>query len=168
MINTLENGMDENKQYKDLVFDRSGYTGAARAEVEAYDRALIRELKRCGAKESPVLWNYACAVNSALMVVKHIEGMLFGVRPEEKPVVNAEPKKDRDIALIETMGKAAERWRIAVKDLENYLVKTGAPAQIALADVMKPILKRAEGVLEDALAFEAARQKKRKNSDKDE
>ena len=46
-------------------------------------------------------------------------------------------------------------------------VKTGAPAQIALADVMKPILKQAEGVLEDALAFEAARQKRRKNSDKD-
>ena len=44
--------MAENKSYKDLVFDRSGYTGTARAEVEAYDRALIRELKRCGAKET--------------------------------------------------------------------------------------------------------------------
>ena len=47
--------MAENEQYKDLVFDRSGYTGAARAEVEAYDRALIHDLKRCGPKESPAL-----------------------------------------------------------------------------------------------------------------
>ena len=160
--------MEKNEKYKDLVFDRSAYSGAARAEVEAYDRALIRELKRRGDTETPVLWNYAYAVNSALTVVKRIEGMLFGIRPEGKPDGNPDPKKDRDIALIETLGKTTERWRRAVKDLEDYLMKTGAPAQISLPDLMKPIIKQAEGVLEDALEFEARKQKKRKNSGQEE
>ncbi len=155
------------KEYKDHVFDRSGYAGDARTEVEAYDRALIRDLKRCGAKETPVLWHYACAVNSALMVVKHIERMLFGVRDPEKPDANADPKKDRDVALIETLGKAWERWRKAVKDLEDYLMRTGTPTEIAMADLMKPILKRTDGVLEDALEYEAAKGRPPKDSDKD-
>lgn len=159
--------MEHHERYRELIFDRSAYGDGTRSEVEAHDRALVRELKRYGVKETPLLWNYVCAVDSALMTVKYVEGMLFGLRAEERPDVPAQ-KKDRDLALVEALGRVAQRWRTAVKDLEEFLEKTGSPAQMSLPDRMRPIIKQAEGVLEDAIEFESRKQKKGKSPESEE
>ena len=49
-----------------------------------------------------------------------------------------------------------------MKDLQDHLEKMGSPTDIALADLMKPVLKKAAGVLEDALEFEARKQKRKR------
>lgn len=156
--------MKQNDEYRELVLDRSAYADGIRAELEALDRALIRELKRHGVKETPVLWNYVYAVNSALMAVRYVEGMLFGPRTEDKPDAPAQ-KKDRDLALIEALGRVTQRWRTAVKDLEECIEKTVSPAQVSLPDLMKPIIKQAEGVLEDAIEFESRKRKKEREAE---
>ena len=53
-----------------------------------------------------------------------------------------------------------------MKYLEDYLMKTGTPSEIAMADLMKPILKKADGVLEDAFEYEAAKEGRRKSRTK--
>jgi hypothetical protein len=69
---------------------------------------------------------------------------------------DVDEKNHGEQAQWEALGKAQERLRKAVKELEEYYARTGSPIEIGLADLMKPVLKRAEGVLEDALEFESA------------
>jgi hypothetical protein len=58
------------------------------------------------------------------------------------------------------IARATEHWRTAVAGSETYLDDTTPSAQSSLPDLMKPIIKQAEGVLEDAIAYEAARRRK--------
>ncbi len=55
-------------------------------------------------------------------------------------------------ALPEALGKAHERLRKAMKDLEDCCTKQGRPPVLGLADRMKPILLKTRGILEEALA----------------
>lgn len=63
---------------------------------------------------------------------------------------------------VEALAKTWERLRKAMKELTEACEAEGTPLGKGLADTMKPILKRAEGVLEDAAAFEQKRQQKGK------
>ena len=58
---------------------------------------------------------------------------------------------------LEALAKTWERLRKAMKDLTDACKSEGTPLGKGLADTMKPILQQADGVLEDALAFEQAR-----------
>lgn len=59
----------------------------------------------------------------------------------------------RDILpTLEALGKARERYRNAMKEL---MKEAGESETGGLADIMMPILEEAEGVLEDAIEFEA-------------
>lgn len=51
--------------------------------------------------------------------------------------------------LIECAGKARERVRKAVKELEEYCANAGTPIDKGLAGTMRPILKKAEGIFDD-------------------
>lgn len=61
--------------------------------------------------------------------------------------------------LVEQSGKARERVRKAMKDLEEACEKLGTPIDQGLADAVRPLLRAADGVLADALAFEQAKQR---------
>lgn len=62
---------------------------------------------------------------------------------------------------VEALGKAQERLRKAMNELEETCARAGAPMAKGLGSRMKPILKQAEGVLEDALEYaEAERERK--------
>lgn len=59
------------------------------------------------------------------------------------------PKRPGLTTLIEAIGKARERTRKAIKELEEHCAKRGAPMNIGLADYMKPIIEKAGGILDD-------------------
>ena len=65
---------------------------------------------------------------------------------------------------VEALGKARERLRKTMKELEDMFGLAHGPANQGLPDIMKPIVKRAEGVLEDALEFEQRKRGRAKTS----
>jgi hypothetical protein len=146
------------KSFKKLIFDREGQPEAMKLAAERFERGLMRDLKRRGAKETSFLWFHVRRVSTAWLIVQNIEQSLLKALDGEPGLQNMDPKKDRAAALLEAHDKADDRWRKALKDLEDYLDKTCAPAGMSLADRMKPILKKAEGVLEEALEYEANEQ----------
>jgi len=70
------------------------------------------------------------------------------------------PRPGRGGAVPPSLVQATQRWRISLGDCETYLDDTTPPAQLSLPDLMKPIIKRAEGVLENAIAYETARRRR--------
>jgi hypothetical protein len=146
------------KNAGEFLFDRGECDEIFRADARMLDSALLRDLKRNGAKDGPILWRLVRVYNSAFMVVKLLEGAIFGTRETTRADPASDPKKDRDLILIESLGKAWERWGKAAKELEEFIGKTAPNSGIALPDLMKPVLKLTDGVLEDALEFESTKQ----------
>lgn len=76
-------------------------------------------------------------------------------RTKDKDLVEG-PRVRAELVLVDAHGKASERWRKAMKELEEYCDSAGRPVNIGLADIMKPIIQRAEKVLKEAEAEAAA------------
>jgi len=92
--------------------------------------------------------------------VARIESRLL----EVASAASADAKRGATVEdILEAAGKARERLRKAVKELEEYCSNAGTPIDKGLAGIMRPILKKAEGVYEDALQFEG-RKKARKHA----
>ncbi len=73
----------------------------------------------------------------------------------------AKPDKPRAVdPFFEAAGKARDRWRKTLKELEDYCNRVGTPAGQGVAEMLKPVFKKADGVLADALAFETRKQAK--------
>jgi len=123
---------------------------------EPFIEGMKQHLARYGVALTPLLVLRVREVLVCLLVVLHLEkGLLCGQEEEvgSRTVAGAD---------LETLGKAQERLRKAMNDLEESCAKAGTPIDKGLADVMKPILQRAKGILEDALAFEARKRAKKK------
>jgi hypothetical protein len=56
------------------------------------------------------------------------------------------------------MAKAMERRRKALSELEESFSPGGKPQEVGLADALRPLLKRADGVLDEALEYERKKQ----------
>jgi len=54
-------------------------------------------------------------------------------------------------SAVESAAKARERWRKAMKELEESCARAGSPIDQGLPDEVRPLLRKAEGVLEAAL-----------------
>lgn len=54
-------------------------------------------------------------------------------------------------SALESAAKARERWRKAMKELEDSCARAGSPIDQGLPDEVRPLLRKAEGVLEAAL-----------------
>ena len=76
---------------------------------------------------------------------------------QKGPKKTKEPKakNDSDTVQLEILGKARERLRKAMKELEEGCAKAFKPLHQGIADRMKPVLKKAEGILEESLRAEA-------------
>ncbi len=106
---------------------------------------------------TPLLVLHAEHAILSYLIVRRVEARLNdGLEMEHDP-----PKRPLD-PVLDAVGKARERWRKAMKELEEYCAKAGTPIDRGLADIMKPILKKAEGVYEDAVEFEARKKKAKK------
>jgi hypothetical protein len=68
-----------------------------------------------------------------------------------------DPKKET--TLVESVLRTRERLRKTMKELDEVLSRVGSGAGQGLADIMKPIMKQAEGVLEKVRLEEQRRAK---------
>ena len=99
---------------------------------------------------SPFVALRAFSVVLTVLSVLDLSRALWGPQEETEELPN---QRAADRALFETFGKAQERLRRAMNEFEDLCEKAGAPARLGLPDIMKPILKKAEGVMEKAIAI---------------
>ncbi len=71
--------------------------------------------------------------------------------PTPKPRLEGEnPLLRVELLLADAHGKASERWRKTMKELEEHCASTGRPMTGGLAEYMKPIIKKANAALAQA------------------
>ncbi len=118
--------------------------------------ALEALLDRCGVERTAPVAVRAVEVLSTLLIVCRIEEALVdaGVLRVEADDAGARTSLHE---LLEPLAKWHERRRKALRELEDVCARSGTPLDAGLADTLKPLLRQADGVLEDALRFETAR-----------
>jgi len=135
------------------------------APNEASDRACAEQWVRDFAElfaahgvivTRPLAWRVE-DVLACYEVVRRIEGQMWraGVyaAPEEAPHAAPGPLAP----CVEAAGKARERWRKAMKELEEYCAKVGTPIDVSLGEKVKGLMKKGAGVAEDAYEFETGK-----------
>lgn len=63
--------------------------------------------------------------------------------------------------LLDTLIKIWERIQKVMNEIEDHCAKAGTPIDTGLADKMKPLLQRTEGIVESLLSKGAARPRRR-------
>lgn len=63
--------------------------------------------------------------------------------------------------LLDNLFKIWERMQKVMNDIEDHCAKAGTPIDKGLADKVKPLLQRTEGIIESLLAKEAPKTRKR-------
>ena len=137
--------------------------------VSAMTHSIERMLEEHGVAMTPLVALRAEDVFVSWLVARRIEADLcaagiFIAAPRSRTRASCEepapamPAQNLTPA-IEAAGKARERMRKAMKELEETCEKMGTPIDKGLADIMRPILKKAEGAFEEAIAMEEARKK---------
>ncbi|HNR33626.1 MAG TPA: hypothetical protein PKO36_00505 [Candidatus Hydrogenedentes bacterium] len=137
--------------FKRLLLDRMRRHGNDPDLARAFIEGMQALFGRQGVVETPLLLlrvedifvNYALAIRA--------EQALDDALAAQAAAGAGEPSKPIAPGFEESIGKARERLRKSMKELEESCAKAGTPIDIGLADVMKPILRKAEGVLDSAL-----------------
>jgi len=145
-----------------LTCDHGWFTDDERAVAAAFIRDFVGVFGRCGVDTTATLKIRTDDVIVSYLHVCRIEAKL-GVSVMADGEGTAAPTVDEE-RVIDVAGRARELLRKAMKDREDYCTRAGAPINRGIASLMKPILKKAEGVMEEALAFEERKRRKRSKS----
>lgn len=125
----------------------------ARRIYRTMNTSFRRFFQQHGVPETPFLLLHADDVIAAALTAACLEKMLAGFAAAEEPL-SQEPR-DADmrlralITVADAAGKARERMRKAMKDLEEYCSRNGVAAGGGIADIMKPILEKANNALQE-------------------
>ncbi|MDX9975522.1 MAG: hypothetical protein RBU21_21225, partial [FCB group bacterium] len=87
-------------------------------------------------------------VLSATLTARALEQSVYDKGVVQHADDGADPKLH---PFLEAMAKAMERRRKALSELEDSCACAGKPAEFNLADSLRPLLKRTEGILEECL-----------------
>jgi len=143
----MKNEVPVKSDFKTLIVERmrrrEGGGGIGQAFVDGMQALFTRQ----GVDETPLLLLRVEDILANYLLVLRAEKVL----DDELARQATDPSKPVAPGFEENIGKVRERLRKSMKELEESCAKAGTPIDIGLADVMKPILKKAEGVLENAL-----------------
>ena len=167
------------EDFYDLLLDMNCAPERLMPTAKAFKKALESELRERKVQVTSIVAAYASCILSHLLHVLDLEAeyaklpWLQDIRQESCVKAGgdgtpAEPvqrvtgkdsrlKREEKLVWLDAIGKEWERLRKAMKDFAEHCGNMGTPIDIGLADLMKPTLEAAEGVLEDATAFEARR-----------
>lgn len=138
---------------KNAIAYKSWESPDARRIYREMNTSFRRFFQQHGVPETPFLMLHADDVIAAALTVACLEKMLAGLAATEEPL-SQEPR-DADarlralITIADAAGKARERMRKAMKDLEEYCARNGVSAGGGIADIMKPILEKANNALQE-------------------
>lgn len=145
------------EDFKRVVLRRMSRYGDDEEVVEAFVAGMRAVFERQGVVETPLLILRMEDVLANYLLVGRAERISetgparTANRKEGGTEVAERNTEPHAPGLDEHIGKARERLRKSMKELEESCAKAGTPIDAGLADVMRPILKKAEGVLEGAL-----------------
>ena len=113
-----------------------------RRRFRAFVRRVVAPLEAAHGAEDPMLRLLVCDLGALLVYVERTEA---GLQAEEEAF-----DETREAKALEAAGKARERMRKAMKELQDYSATLAGPAQgESLAERMMPILKRYPFIVED-------------------
>jgi len=144
--------MFKTKKFTKFVLDKTWLNKEERNSIRSYFREVFRGEERRDVKQMLLFLLRADDVVVNYVIVRRLEMEL-----------NARTGK-LELGMIEAVGKARDRLRKAIKEFEDMVSAAGPPPALSFADLMKPILERADGVLEEAMAFEVRKKKRGKAS----
>lgn len=126
-----------------------GWSAGEVAHGRAFCAAIERARRARKLPPNPGLLYRVEEVLSMYWLAKRIERRVWS------DLANAEPESDARPAgvhpCLEPLGKAWERYRKAMRELEAFLGVQPATRPAGLPGAAQPILKRTEGVLEESL-----------------
>ncbi len=129
-------------------------TPREREEIARLAEALDQVFETRGIERNPLLSLRVRELGVLLALTRRLEAHLGAI-----PAEDAAPDDDKRLAArADAIGKSWERVRKALKELETYIDSHGRGDGASLADEMRPILAKAEGVVEEWLA-EQSRQR---------
>lgn len=100
-------------------------------------RALEEHCATHGVAWTPLLGLRLRDVAVCHLLVLRVEAALL-----QEDGLELDPKAALPTAVAEAIGKAQERCRKAMRELEEYCVKAGTPIDQGIADVMRPIIRQ--------------------------
>lgn len=134
------------EEFKKFVVDKPWLAKEEQGPVAFFFRTVLRHSGRRGAHRLLLLFR-ADDVAANYVIVRRLEAEL-------------EAREGKlEGSAVEAVGKARERLRKALKEFEAMVGEESDAAGRGFADSMKPILERADGVLEEAMVFEAGKKK---------
>ena len=136
------------KGFKNFVLDKAWLNEEERGPIGNFFREVLRAEERRGVKQTLLVLFRADDVVVNYVIVRRLEAELDVRAGKLEP------------GVVEAVGKARDRLRKAIKEFEDMVSVAGPPSALSFADSMKPILERADGVLEEAMAFEARKKKR--------
>jgi hypothetical protein len=142
-----------NPNSKDLIFAKAWMTPEEQTLLKCLLEETLHDFAKRGVAPTAFLLMRLDTILTGYIVSRRLEQHL-AAPADPSTASKTEP------ALIETITKNHERLRRAMKDIDQTIAKN-APAHFGLADYMKPLIERADGVLEEAIEFEAKKQKRR-------
>lgn len=141
----------ESEQLRQLVQDPECYEEHERSLATCLWEGVASLLRRHGVEQTPIILLRSDDVVASFLVVRRLERRLVGGEGGCADLEEKKPAKDVQLQLIEALGRARERLRKAMKELEETCGKVAVPSEVCIPDQMKPILKEAEGILEKCL-----------------
>lgn len=135
-------------KFKKFVLEKQWLSEEERGPVGDFFREVLLAEGRRGVSQALLALFRADDVVTHYVIVRRLEAEL-DVRGGKL-----------DPGAIEAVGKARDRLRKATKEFEDMVADAVPPPELGFADSMKPILERADGVLEEAMAFEARKKKR--------
>jgi len=131
---------------------------------------MARLYERAGIEPTPLHVLRVDGLASQVLAVRHLEAL---VAKWDAPETAGEgdqgaPKGHKAgasrLQLIEALGKVWERVMKMAKEIEEGLGTGGAGKELSLSARVRPLLKKAEGVLEEDLAFEERKRKRQQKA----
>lgn len=99
---------------------------------------VARQLRARGVADSPMLCLRIGDVAVTWILARRLEAALSPDPAAPSPAA-ATP------AQADAVGKNRERLRKAIKELEEFCERNGAPVETGLADIVRPMLRKVEG-----------------------
>lgn len=118
-------------------------TKEERAVMKRFVAAVRRMFVERGVRESPLLALRVSDVGVHWLLNRRLEQSLL---PDDA-MDGAPPELSG--ALAEQIGKARERTRKAIRDLEDACARLGAPIDVGVADKMLPLVRKTRDLLHD-------------------
>jgi hypothetical protein len=183
----LEKDKGDSMKLKALVKSAPWLSKAEQKVFRALVRGMVELFGARGVVETPLLALRVDDVCVSFLLVRRAEmGLVVEVPKEENkkavqegktPPAGADQaspvKVDKkqaaktvitSAATMEAVGRARERMRKAMKELEESCAKMGKPVDVGIADVMKPIMMQGAGVMEKHMRKKYADHRKKVNA----